>query len=458
MRNYLLALDQGTTSSRALLLDRAGKVVAVSQLEFTQIFPKPGWVEHDPMEIWSSQIGVTAEVISRAGAEMNEIAAIGITNQRETAIVWDRETGHPIYNAIVWQDRRTAALCDELKADGLEPLVRQKTGLVIDAYFSGTKIAWILENVPGARERAERGELAFGTVDTWLHLEAHRRPRARDRCDQRFAHHAVQHPHAANGTTRCCDYLGVPRSMLPEVGRSSEVYGEMRRHSSARRFRSPASPEISKRPCSARCATQPGMVKNTYGTGCFMLHEYRRPKPVPSQEQAAHHGRLADRTGRPSTRWRERLHRRRGGPVAARWPAESSASPRRWRRWPRRCRIPAASISCRRSPAGRAALGPVRARHDRRHHAGHDGRAHRARGPRRHRVPGGGCAAGDGSGLRASGSKSCVWMAAPASNNLLMQFQADLLGIPVVRAESTETTAWERLTSRRLRSGIRQVG
>jgi glycerol kinase len=168
MRTHLLALDQGTTSSRALLLDQAGNVTAVAQREFEQIFPQAGWVEHNPVEIWLTQVGVVTEVISRSGIKAQDIAAIGITNQRETAIVWDRTTGEPVYNAIVWQDRRTAGLCDKLKRDGFEELVQEKTGLVIDPYFSGSKVAWILDNVAGTRQKAERGELAFGTVDSWL--------------------------------------------------------------------------------------------------------------------------------------------------------------------------------------------------------------------------------------------------------------------------------------------------
>jgi glycerol kinase len=168
MSKYLLALDQGTTSSRALLIDHSGKVVSVAQKEFTQVFPKPGWVEHNPNEIWSSQIEVAGEAIGRANVGVKDIAAIGITNQRETVVVWDRKTSEPIFHAIVWQDRRTAPICDQMRADGLERLIESKTGLVIDAYFSGTKVSWLLENVPGARDRAERGELAFGTVDSWL--------------------------------------------------------------------------------------------------------------------------------------------------------------------------------------------------------------------------------------------------------------------------------------------------
>ena len=168
MEKYILALDQGTTSSRAIVFDHAGNAVSVAQKEFTQFFPKPGWVEHDPMEIWASQAGVATEAISTLGLTGTDIAAIGITNQRETTIVWDAETGEPVHNAIVWQDRRTAEFCDSLKDKGLTEMIREKTGLIIDAYFSGTKIRWILENVPGAREKAESGKLRFGTVDSWL--------------------------------------------------------------------------------------------------------------------------------------------------------------------------------------------------------------------------------------------------------------------------------------------------
>ena len=168
MDKYILAIDQGTSSSRAIVFDHEGSIRATAQQEFTQYFPQPGWVEHDPMEIWSSEAGVIAEAIAKIGINGKDIAAIGITNQRETTIVWDAETGQPVYNAIVWQDRRTSAFCDSLKAQGLVDKIRQKTGLIIDAYFSGTKIKWILDNVPGAREKAEAGKLRFGTVDCWL--------------------------------------------------------------------------------------------------------------------------------------------------------------------------------------------------------------------------------------------------------------------------------------------------
>ena len=168
MAKYLVALDQGTTSSRCIIFDKQGNIVSVAQQEFTQIFPKPGWVEHDPMEIWGSQSGVMAAAIAKSGISANDIAAIGITNQRETTVVWDRNTGKPVYNAIVWQCRRTAEYCDTLKAKGFDKKIKDKTGLVVDAYFSGTKVRWILENVPGAREKAEKGELVFGNIDTWL--------------------------------------------------------------------------------------------------------------------------------------------------------------------------------------------------------------------------------------------------------------------------------------------------
>ena len=168
MSSYILSLDQGTTSSRSILFDQQGNICSVAQKEFTQIFPQPGWVEHDANEIWSSQFGTMAEVVARAGISMRSIAAIGITNQRETTVVWDRQTGQPIYNAIVWQDRRTAAYCDELKTKGHADQIRDKTGLIIDSYFSATKIKWILDHVPGAREKANKGELAFGTIDSWL--------------------------------------------------------------------------------------------------------------------------------------------------------------------------------------------------------------------------------------------------------------------------------------------------
>jgi len=268
MSKYLLALDQGTTSSRALVINESGKVVAVSQKEFTQIFPQPGWVEHDPNEIWSSQIGVAAEALGQAGASAKDVAAIGITNQRETAVVWDRKTSEPIHNAIVWQDRRTASICDKMKADALESMVTKKSGLVIDAYFSGTKVQWMLDNVPGARERANRGELAFGTIDSWLIWKL-----------TNGAVHVTDVSNASrtmlfNIYTQSWDdellkALNVPRSMLPHVKASSEVYGESTGILAGVPIAGIAGDQQSA--LFGQMCTKPGMAKNTYGTGSFML-------------------------------------------------------------------------------------------------------------------------------------------------------------------------------------------
>jgi glycerol kinase len=265
---YLLALDQGTTSSRALVIDDTGKVVGVAQKEFTQIFPQPGWVEHDANEIWASQIGVAADALGRAGASSSDIAAIGITNQRETTVVWDRKTGEPIHNAIVWQDRRTAGFCDKLRADGHDKLVQEKTGLVIDAYFSGTKVNWLLDNVPGARQRAERGELAFGTIDSWLIWKL-----------TNGAVHVTDESNASrtmflNIHTRDWDdellkVLNVPRSVLPQVKSSSEVYGESTGVLAGIPIAGIAGDQQSA--LFGQMCTKPGMAKNTYGTGSFML-------------------------------------------------------------------------------------------------------------------------------------------------------------------------------------------
>jgi glycerol kinase len=221
---FILALDQGTTSSRAMVFNRQGNVVSVAQKEFGQIYPQPGWVEHDPQEIWSTQAGVAAEAVARAGLSGASIASIGITNQRETTIVWDRESGQPIYNAIVWQDRRTADFCDELKAQGLETKVRAKTGLPIDSYFSATKIRWILDNVEGAREKAKQGRLAFGTVDSWLVWNFTHGLHITDVTNA--SRTMLFNIHTLQWDEELLDALDIPRSMLPEVRSSSEVYGD----------------------------------------------------------------------------------------------------------------------------------------------------------------------------------------------------------------------------------------
>ncbi len=223
--SYILALDQGTTSSRAVLLGQDGRVHGQAQTPFRQIFPQPGWVEHDPIEIWSSQFGVAMEALAQAGIKASAVAAIGITNQRETAIIWDRKTGEPIYNAIVWQDRRTAGFCDRLREQGSEPMIQQKTGLVIDAYFSASKICWLLDNVAGARERAGRGELAFGTVDSWLIWKL--TGGTRHVTDVTNASRTMLfNLHTGQWDEELLALLNVPRSLLPEVVGSSEVCGK----------------------------------------------------------------------------------------------------------------------------------------------------------------------------------------------------------------------------------------
>ena len=270
-KQNILALDQGTTSSRAILFDQSGKGVGVAQKEFTQIYPKAGWVEHDPMEIWGTQSGVAREVLETTGIRPEEVAAIGITNQRETTIVWEKDSGKPIYNAIVWQCRRTASICDQMKADGLEAYVRENTGLVVDAYFSGTKVKWILDNVPGSRERAAKGELLFGNVDTWLIWNL-----------TRGKVHVTDYSNASRTMlfniktlrwdTKILAALDIPAAMLPEVKPSSSVYG----HTDAQTFGGaeiPIAGDAGDQQAALfgqACFTD-GMAKNTYGTGCFML-------------------------------------------------------------------------------------------------------------------------------------------------------------------------------------------
>ena len=270
MDKYILALDQGTSSSRAIVFDHEGKIRSTAQMEFTQYFPKPGWVEHNPMEIWSSEAGVIAEAISKVGIGGLDIAAIGITNQRETTIVWDAETGQPVYNAIVWQDRRTSEYCDFLKSQGLVDKIREKTGLIIDAYFSGTKIRWILENVPGAREKAEAGRLRFGTVDTWLvwqltRGEVHVTDVSNASRTMLFNIHELQ------WDRELLDLFGIPASMLPEVRSSSEVYGHTKTTIFAHEVPIAGIAGDQQAALFGQLCTDPGAVKNTYGTGCFLL-------------------------------------------------------------------------------------------------------------------------------------------------------------------------------------------
>ncbi|MBQ7771776.1 MAG: glycerol kinase GlpK [Bacteroidales bacterium] len=270
MEKYILALDQGTSSSRAIVFDKSGSTKAVAQKEFTQIFPKPGWVEHNPMEIWSSQASVIAEAITSIDINGLDIAAIGITNQRETTIVWDAETGDPVYNAIVWQDRRTSEYCDSLKKDGLTDMIRSKTGLIIDAYFSATKIRWILENVPGAREKAEQGKLRFGTVDTWL-IWMLTRGEVHVTDVSNASRTMVYNIHDLCWDKELLELFGIPQSMMPEVKSSSEVYGYTKTTLFAHEVPIAGIAGDQQAALFGQMCTEPGAVKNTYGTGCFLL-------------------------------------------------------------------------------------------------------------------------------------------------------------------------------------------
>ena len=278
---HILALDQGTTSSRAIVFNHGGEIVSVAQKEFTQIYPQPGWVEHDPLEIWSSQNAPAAESLARANLDGSSIAAVGITNQRETTLLWDRETGHPVYNAIVWQDRRTADACAELRRRGVEPMIVEKTGLRLDPYFSATKLAWILAHVPEARTRAEAGKLLFGTVDTWLVWQlTGRRVHATDVTNA--SRTLLCNLHTGAWDDDLLNLFNIPRAVLPEIRSCSEIYG----HVDAR-FQ-PAGAPIAGIAGDQHAALfgqacwEPGMAKNTYGTGCFTLM-HTGDKPVVSR-------------------------------------------------------------------------------------------------------------------------------------------------------------------------------
>ena len=270
MQKYIMALDQGTTSSRCILFDKSGAIRSMAQKEFTQIYPQPGWVEHNPREIWASQIAVVTEAMANIGASAQDIAGIGITNQRETTIVWDRKTGEPVYPAIVWQCRRTAEVIDELKAQGHEKMIREKTGLIPDAYFSASKIAWILDNVEGTRARAEAGELLFGTVDTWLIWNL-----------TKGAVHVTDYTNASrtmlfNIHELCWDkellaLFRIPACMMPEVKPSSCLYGKTTANILGGEIRIAGAAGDQQAALFGQCCFEPGQVKNTYGTGCFLL-------------------------------------------------------------------------------------------------------------------------------------------------------------------------------------------
>ncbi len=270
MKKYILALDQGTTSSRAILFDKRGQVQSLAQKEFKQIFPRDGWVEHDPNEIWSSQVAVAAESMSKLGINGKALEALGITNQRETAIVWDRESREPVYNAIVWQDRRTASLCNKLKEEGLGDIIRQKTGLLIDSYFSATKIKWILDNVPGARDKANKGKLAFGTVDSWLIWKLTQgRVHATDVTNA--SRTLIYNIHNMDWDDELLEIFDIPRSMLPEVRPSSGIFDVTNTTFFASKVPIAGVAGDQQAALFGQLCIEEGMVKNTYGTGCFVL-------------------------------------------------------------------------------------------------------------------------------------------------------------------------------------------
>ena len=269
MKEFILALDQGTTSSRAIVFDRNGLPVSSAQKEFTQFYPKPGWVEHDPDEIWSTQAGVALEVITKAGLESSDIKAIGITNQRETTVVWNRKTGRPVCNAIVWQDRRTAEFCDQLKSDGHSQVILKKTGLIIDAYFSATKVRWILDNVKDVRKQAEQGQLAFGTVDSWLIWNL-TRGKLHVTDVSNASRTMLFNIHTLKWDEELLRIFNIPAAMLPEVRSSSEVYGNTEGHFATAIPVAGIAGDQQAALFGQMCI-EPGMVKNTYGTGCFMV-------------------------------------------------------------------------------------------------------------------------------------------------------------------------------------------
>lgn len=282
MSKYVLAVDQGTTSCRAIIFNHAGEIISMAQKEFAQIYPKAGWVEHNPMEIWGTQVGVIVEAVTKAGIEFEDIAAVGITNQRETTVVWDKNTGKPVYNAIVWQCRRTAPICDELKERGLLDIVKKKTGLILDAYFSATKIKWILDNVEGARERANKGELLFGNIDTWLiwnltggkvHVTDY----------SNASRTMLFNIHELKWDKDLLQEFGIPLSMLPEVKPSSFIYGYTSREILGAEI--PISGDAGDQQAAlfGQGCFNEGMAKNTYGTGCFMLMNTGE-KPVESNK------------------------------------------------------------------------------------------------------------------------------------------------------------------------------
>lgn len=281
MSKFILSFDQGTTSSRAIVFNKEGGIVSIAQKEFEQIYPQPGWVEHNASEIWSTQIAVATEAIVKAGLTPTEIAAIGITNQRETTVLWDKKTGEPLCNAIVWQDRRTSAYCDELKAKGLAKKIQDKTGLILDAYFSATKIKWILDNIEGARAKAEAGDIAFGTIDSWL-IWRLTDGRVHVTDVSNASRTMIYNIHTLDWDQELLDLFNIPKNILPEVKSSSEVYGETTGNVLAAKIPIAGIAGDQQAALFGQMCTETGMVKNTYGTGCFMLMNVG-DKPITSK-------------------------------------------------------------------------------------------------------------------------------------------------------------------------------
>lgn len=281
MSKFILSFDQGTTSSRAIVFNKEGSIVSIAQKEFEQIYPQPGWVEHDASEIWSTQIAVATEAIVKASLTPTDIAAIGITNQRETTVLWDKKTGEPLYHAIVWQDRRTSTYCDELKAKGLAKNIQEKTGLILDAYFSATKIKWILDNVEGARAKAEAGDIAFGTIDSWIIWKlTDGRVHVTDVSNA--SRTMIYNIHTLDWDQELLELFNIPKNILPEVKSSSEVYGETTGNVLAAKIPIAGIAGDQQAALFGQMCTEVGMVKNTYGTGCFMLMNIG-DRPIVSQ-------------------------------------------------------------------------------------------------------------------------------------------------------------------------------
>ena len=435
---YILALDQGTTSSRAILFDAAGTIAAVAQKEFQQFYPQAGWVEHDPTEILTSQLSCAVEALGKVGARPRDVAAIGITNQRETVIVWERATGNAIHPAIVWQDRRTAALCERLEQSGAGEMVSSKTGLVLDPYFSATKVKWILDNVEGARARAERGELAFGTIDSWLiwHLTSgHKHVTDVTNASRTLLFNVVK----GEWDAELLKLFGIPASMLPDVKWSSERVGEVTTTLGLGGVAIAGIAGDQQAALFGQLCWSAGEAKNTYGTGCFLLQN------IGTEFMRSRHKLITTIAASAQKRLEYALEGSIfiGGAVVQ-WLRDNLKTDRNVGGCRGACRERArhrrrgfCACVCR---PRRAALGCARGRNADRLAPRHRAGAHCARGARSDRVPGSrrarGCAQRNGAPLQALRVDGGA-----AVNDLLMQFQADILGVPVVRPRVTETTA-----------------